>query len=286
MILVTGATGHLGTAAVEHLLKKTNADNIIALARSEEKAKALRDKGVAVRIGNFDDITSLDNAMQGIEKVLLISTIDQNRLQQHKNVVDAASRAGVRHVVYTGVSMKDVSTSAIMGLMGAHFQTEDYIRSSGLSFTILRNTLYTDVIPFYVGEQVFETGIYFPAGTGSVLFALRKEMGEAAANVLLQGGHENKTYEITGDTLYSFGDIANELSALSGKTVTYTDADAADYSDKLKQSDVPEYLIYMLGGFASDVKNKQFETVYNDLEGLLGRKPASLKEGLRLIYNL
>jgi NAD(P)H dehydrogenase (quinone) len=285
MILVTGATGHLGTAAIEHLLKKTNADSIVALARSEEKAKALR-KGIEVRIGDFDDITSLDKAMQGIEKVLLISTIDQNRLQQHKNVVDAASRASIRHIAYTGVSMKDLGTSAIKGLMEDHFQTEDYIRSSGLSFTIMRNTLYTDVIPFYVGEQVFETGIYFPAGTGSVPFALRKEMGEAAANVLLQDGHENKTYEITGNTLYSFADIANELSALSGKTVAYTDADATDYADKLKLSDVPEYLIYMLAGFASDVKNKQFQTIYHDLESLLGRKPASLKEGLKLIYNL
>jgi NAD(P)H dehydrogenase (quinone) len=182
--------------------------------------------------------------------------------------------------------MRDLSTSAIKGLMESHFQTEDYIRSSGLSFTILRNTLYTDVIPFYVGEQVFETGIYFPAGTGSVPFALRKEMGEAAANVLLLDGHENKTYEITGNTLYSFLDIADELSALSRKTVAYTDADAKDYADKLKQFDVPEYLINMLGGFASDIKNKQFETVHSDLETLLGRKPASLKEGLKFIYNL
>lgn len=286
MILVTGATGHLGSAAVEHLLKKTKADNIVALARSEEKAKPLRDKGIEVRIGDFDDRASLDKALQGIEKVLLISTIDHNRLQQHKNVVDAASRAGVRHIAYTAVSMKNLDTSAIKGLMESHFQTEDYIRSSGLSFTILRNTLYIDVIPFYVGEQVLETGIYFPAGSGAVPFALRREMGEAAANVLLQEGHENKTYEITGDTLYSFGNIATALSELSGKTVSYTDADAAEYADKLKQSDVPEYLIYMLGGFASDIKNKQFETVYHDLESLLGRKPASLKEGLKLLYNL
>ncbi|MFA6059845.1 MAG: SDR family oxidoreductase [Taibaiella sp.] len=286
MILVTGATGHLGASTVEHLLKKTTADNIIAFARSEEKAKALRDKGVEVRIGDFDDIASLDKAMQGIEKVLLISTVDHNRLQQHKNVVDAAKRADVHHIAYTGVSMNDLSTSAIIGLMEAHFQTEDYIRKSGLSFTLLRNTLYTDVIPFYVGEQVFETGIYFPAGTGSVPFALRNEMGEAIANVLLQDGHENKTYSITGNTLYSFRDIAEELSALSGKTIAYTDADAAGYTDRLKQFDVPEYLIYMLGGFAADIKNKQFEIVSNDLESLLGRNPASLKEGLKLIYNL
>lgn len=286
MILVTGATGHLGTIVVEYLLKQTNADNIITLARSEEKAKALKDKGVKVRIGDFDDAASLDRAMQGIEKVLLISTADPNRLQQHKNVVDAAKKAGVRHIAYTGVSMKDFSKSAIIGLMESHFQTEDYIRNSGLTFTFLRNTLYTDVIPLYVGQQVFETGIYYPAGTGTVPFALRKEMGEATANVLLQEGHENKTYHITGNELYSFADIASELSALSGKTVTYTDANTTEYADQLKQHGVADFLVFLLGGFGTDIKNKQFEIVSNDLESLLGRKPASLKEGLKAIYNL
>lgn len=286
MILVTGATGHLGTATVEHLLKNTQTENIIALARNEEKAKALRDKGVKVRIGNFDDTASLDSAMQGVEKVLLISTVDPDRLQQHKRVVDAAVRAGVSHIAYTGVSMKDLGTSAITGLMESHFQTEDYIRSSGMTYTFLRNTLYTDVIPMYVGEKVFETGIYFPAGNGGVAFALRNEMGEAAANVLLQRGHENQTYAITGNQLYSFEDIASTLSALSGKAIIYTDANADDYTNKLKQSGAPEYVSFLLGGFAADVKNKQFETLSNDLESLLGRKPASLKEGLKVIYNL
>jgi NAD(P)H dehydrogenase (quinone) len=286
MILITGATGHLGAATVTHLLNKTNTANIVALARNEEKAKTLRDKGVEVRIGDFDDTASLDKAMQGIEKVLLVSTIDHNRFQQHKNVVDAAKRAGVRHIVYTSVSMKDLSTSAIAGLMESHFQTEDYIKDSGLPFTILRNTLYTDGIPFFAGEQVFETGIYFPAGNGSVPFALRDEMGEATANVLLQDGHENKTYSVTGSKLYSYEDVASELSALSGKTITYAQANTAEYINKLKQTGMPEYLVDMLSGFGTDIKNKQFETVHNDLETLLGRKPASLKEGLKLIYNL
>ena len=286
MILVTGATGHLGTVTIEHLLGKMKAASIVALARSEEKAKALRDQGVEVRIGDFDDISSLDIAMQGIKKVLLISTADPNRLQQHKNVVDTAKRADVRQIVYTGVSMRDLSTSATKGLMESHFQTEDYIRGIELSFTFLRNTLYTDGIRWFAGEKVFDAGIYFPAGNGLVPYALRNEMGEAAANVLTQNGHENKTYEITGNTLYSYADIADGLSTLSGKKIVYTDANAADYAEKLKQTGLPEYLIHMLGGFAADIKNKHFETVSNDLENLLGRKPATLKEGLKLIYNL
>jgi len=174
--------------------------------------------------------------MQGIHKVLLISGIDANRLQQHKNVVNAAKKAGVQHIVYTGVAMKDVNTSAIKPLMESHFQTEEYLKASGVAYTFLRNNLYTDGILMFAGEKVVDTGIFLPAGNGCVPYALRREMGEAAANVLLQQGHENKTYTITGSRLYSYADVAEVLSKLSGKKVQYTDADAATFSGYIKRA--------------------------------------------------
>ncbi|MGK6352701.1 SDR family oxidoreductase [Parapedobacter sp. DT-150] len=286
MILVTGATGHLGSATIAHLLKNTNPNQLAAFARDGNKATDLKQKGIDVRIGSFDDTASLDQAMQGIDKVLLISGTDPQRLQQHRNVVDAAKKAGVSHLAYTSVSVKDVNTSAIKVLMETHFQTEDYIKESGLAYTFLRNTLYTDGIPMFVGENVFETGIALPAGNGKVPYALRSEMGEAAANVLLQNGHENKTYEITGNDLYSYADVAKVLTELSGKTVTYTDVDAAALSAQLKQAGVPEFVVFLVTGFATDTKNNQFEIVSDDLANLLGRQPTSLKDGLKAIYQL
>ncbi|MFT3822905.1 MAG: SDR family oxidoreductase [Chitinophagaceae bacterium] len=284
MILVTGATGHLGSATIEHLLKTTAANNIVAFARDENKARSLVEKGIEVRIGTFDDIASLDKAMQGIDKVLLISTIDHHRLQQHQNVVDAAKRAGVKHILYTGVSLKDVNTSAIKILMESHFQTEDYIEKSGLKYTFLRNSLYADIIPFYVGEKVLERGIFLPAGNGKVPYALRREMGEATANVLLQDGHENKIYEITGSELYSYTDVAKALSELSGKNIEYTDVEATTLSEQLKQAGAPEFVRFAIVGFATDTKDHQFEIVSKDLEKLLGRKPMMLKEALKELY--
>ncbi|HTN37461.1 MAG TPA: SDR family oxidoreductase [Arachidicoccus sp.] len=283
-ILVTGATGHLGKATIEHLIKNTAAENIVAFARDIEKAKVLVEIGIEVRIGNFDNPPALDHAMEGIDKLLLISGVEMNRVQQHKNVVDAAKKAGVRHIVYTSIPLRDIDNSAVKILMESHFQTEDYIKESGLTYTFLRNSLYADVIPIYVGEKVFETGIYYPAGNGKVAFALRREMGEAAANVLLQDGHGNKTYEITGGELNSFEDIARDLSLLSGKTVRYTNADAGAFSDKLKESGIPEDFVFILGGFASDIKNRQYEILSPDLENLLGREPASLEDSLKEIY--
>src|SRR5690606_6739375 len=236
MILVTGTTGHLGSAVIKQLLKHTPANKIVAFARDEHKAKHLTEKGIEVRYGTFEDTYSLDGAMQGIEKVLLISTIDHHRLQQHKNVVDAAKRAGVKHILYTSASIKNVDTSAIKAIMESHFQTEDYIKRSGLKYTFLRNTLYTDVIPFYIGKKVLETGVFLPAGNGKVAYALRREMGEATANALLQNGHENKIYEITGSELYSYEDVAKALSELSGKSIAYTDIEPAKLSEQLKQA--------------------------------------------------
>jgi NAD(P)H dehydrogenase (quinone) len=286
MILVTGATGHLGSATIAQLVQQVPAVQVAVLVRDLQKAARLQAQGVDIRVGSFDDAASLDNAMAGIEKVFLISTGDMNRFAQHKNVIDAAKKAGVKHIVYTSVTLKDLETSAIKSLMESHFQTEDYIKESGLSYTFLRNNLYADVIPNFVGDKVLEQGIFLPAGDGKVPFALRREMGEAAANVLTQPGHENKTYVITGSELYSYHDVATVLSDLSGKAVTYTDVEAAAFNDQLKQHGLPDFVIFLVGGFSADIKNHQLETVSSDLETLLGRKPASLHESLKELYKL
>jgi NAD(P)H dehydrogenase (quinone) len=286
MILVTGATGNLGSAVISHLLKNTATGNIVAFARDENKAKGLKEKGIEVRIGTYDDLSSLDLAMNGIEKLLLISSNGQNRLQHHKNVLAAAKKAAIKHIVYTGIAMKNIETAAIRLYMEDLTKTEDYIKESGLTYTVLRNTLYTGGNPLYAGEKVFETGIRLPAGNGKAPFALRREMGEAAANTLLQNGHENQTYTITAGELYSYEDVAHALSDLSGRNVKYTDADPTTFPAKLKELGLPEIVVKIVTGFATDIKNHQFEMISKDLEKLLGRKPASLKESLKEVFHL
>lgn len=287
MILVTGATGHLGTAVVNQLLKNTKVNNIVALARDENKINSLKEKGIEVRLGTFDDTTSLDKALQGIDKVLLISTADPNRFQQHKNVVDAAKKAEVKFIAYTSVPLKDLNSAVAKPLLESHFQTEDYIKASGLTYAFLRNNIYVDMIPIYVGEKVFETGINLPVGIGKLPFSLRREMGEGIANLLLKSEqHQNKTYDITNTELYSFEDVAKVLSELSGKIVTYINADLDEFTKLLKERNVPEHFIFIFTAFLTDFKNHQYEKVTNDLEKLLGRKPATLKEALKELYKL
>ena len=135
MILVTGATGHLGGHVVSHLKQQLALNQFAVLARNIDKAKGYVEQGVEVRWGDFNEPQSLAKAFAGVSKLLLISTMDMNRLEQHKNVVDAAMQAGVQHIIYTGLAIQNIDTSAVKDLMISHFQTEDYIRESGLNYT-------------------------------------------------------------------------------------------------------------------------------------------------------
>jgi NAD(P)H dehydrogenase (quinone) len=287
MILITGATGQLGTAVINHLLEKTSANQIAAFVRDENKASALKEKGVDIRVGSYDDPVSLDNAMQGIEKVLLIAgTDEENRLRQHQNVVDAAKKVGVQYIAYTSRNLKDPST-LVNKLMVGHFQTEDCIKASGLNYVLFRNVLYMDTIPQFVGgERVFDTGINLPTGDGRVAFALRSEMGEAIAKVLLESDRSNRIYQLTGSESYSFDDVAVTLTDLSGKEVNYTPAEKSVFEAQMKDRGTPEIMVQRVVGFLTDIKNGQEAEISPDLKNLLGRKPASLKAGLKVLFNL
>lgn len=285
-ILVTGATGKLGKTVIETLLKKVPADQIVALVRDETKAADLKEKGVEVQLGDYDDRTSLDRAMQGVEKVLLISGGNaKNGLEQHQNVVDAAKKAGVRCIAYTSRCLKDKNTLANQ-MMKRHFETEDYIKESGLNYVLFRNILYMDSIPFYVGEKVLDTGIYLPAGDGKTSFALRSDMGEAIGNVLADNDCDDRVYDFTGIQAYSFDDVATALTELSGKKVNYTPVGPETYQEHTTKLGMPAFVIGMVTGFMADIKNGQEEKVSSDLENKLGRKPASLKEGLKTLFGL
>jgi NAD(P)H dehydrogenase (quinone) len=225
--------------------------------------------------------------MQGIEKVLLIAGTDEdNRLRQHQNVVDAAKKAGVQCIAYTSRALKDRNTLANK-LMEGHFQTEDYIKECGLEYILFRNILYMDTIPQFVGGgKVFDMGINLPTGQGRVPFALRSEMGEAIAHALLESGGDNPIYTLTGSESYSFDDVAATLTDLSGKKVSYTPAEKSVFAAQMKDRGTPELMVQRVVGFLTDIKNGQEADVSPDLENLLGRKPVSLKQGLKVLFNL
>ncbi|MGE5317811.1 MAG: SDR family oxidoreductase [Chloroflexota bacterium] len=284
MIFLTGATGHFGKATIETLLQKgVPSANIIGLARNEEKAKELEKYGIQFRIGDYDDVISLVKAFQGIEKLLFISGSDVfKRDAQHVNVIDAAMEAKVPHIIYTSFFRKDDSPdSPIATIANTHINTERNIIKSGITYTFLQNALYAEAMPMFLGPDVTHTGIYTPAGDGKAPFTTRKDLAEAAANVLIQGGHENKYYKTVNIENYSFHEIARLLTELTGKEIHYMSPDPSEYKETLKKAGMPDASIAGVTGFIEGIRVGYFEADYSDLEILLGRKPAGMKEILK-----
>lgn len=286
-ILVTGATGGLGSAVVNFLLEKTAASNIAVLVRDAAKVEALKEKGVSIVVGDYSDIDSLIAAFKGIDKLYFVSGSDiQHRLLQQENVVKAAVAAGVKHVIYTSFQRKnETETSPIVFVAESHIKTEEWLKASGLAYTILKHTLYTDLLPMFVGEQVLQTGvIYQPAGDGKTAFALRIDMAEAGANILTSEGHENKIYEITGAKTYSYQDIAAIISSITGKQIVYVSPSVEEFSKTLTEAGVPAEYIGLFAGFSGAIKDGEFDEVSTDLATLLGRTPTSVETYLQGVY--
>jgi NAD(P)H dehydrogenase (quinone) len=286
-ILVTGSSGQMGTVVIETLLQTISAQQIHVITRKEEKRLALQAKGLQAFIGDYADVASLEKAMDGVDTVLLISSGDQgDRMQEHKNVVDAAKKMGVTAIAYTSRSLKDRATLTNT-LMEEHFATEDYIQQSGLRYIIFQNALYMEVLPYYVGKTVLEGGGFSQvAGDGKVAFTLRKDLSEAMANVLLNETFNNQVYRFTASETYSLYDVAETLSELSGKQITYTPVEVPVYKELMQKQGLPEVVVNKIVNFNVDIKNDQESIVTNDLAIKLGRKPATLKEGLKILFNL
>jgi NAD(P)H dehydrogenase (quinone) len=268
-------------------LKKISSNQISIITRNEEKRTEFQAKGFNTFLGNYDNLVSLENAMEGVDTVLFISGGDQgDMMQEHKNIVDAAVKKGVKNIAYTSRCLRD-RTTLVNQLMVRHFDTEDYIIASGLKYTFFRNILYMDTIPQFIGGKIaLEKGIFLPAGDGKVSFALRSEMGEAMANVLLNEKNENKIYNFTGNKSYSFYDIATALTELSSKEVKYANVETAMFEGMMKQRNLPEPVIQKIVDFITDIKHNQEADIYNDLEIQLGRKPTDLKNGLKTIFGI
>ncbi len=287
MILITGATGQLGSAVVARLRQRVPAEDIAVLVRDRGKATGLADAGVSVRVGDDDDREALDRSLVGVDRVLLIAGNDpERRVQQHQNVIDAAVRAQVRLFGFASRSLRDVATSA-NGLMADYVATEERVRASGLTHLLFRNALYLDTVPLYVGgAQVFETGIRLPAGQGRVAYALRREMGEALANAMLDHVGGDRTYVVAAPEGYGFTDVATALTEVSGRPVRYTEVTEEAYLAGMVAAGVPAGAGQRVLGFIADIRDGQLDETSNDLGALLGRAPATLADGVRELFAL
>jgi len=286
-LLITGATGKFGSAVVNFLInKKYSASLIHALVRDENRATDLKTKGVNIHVGDYNNAESLTTALKRIDTVLFVSADIAHRTQQHENVMKAINASDVKHVVYTSfVNKQNSGPSAIAFLTDAHVKTEQWLKESGKKYTILRNSLYMDYVPVYIGEKVLETGVYFPAREGKTAAGKREDMAEVAANIVISPDeHANNSYNISGNTAFTFAEVAETISVITGKPLSYYSPSQEEYKQTLADAGVPEGYIGMFAAFGEAVKRNEFDTSGTDLETLLGRKPVSLKAFFQKVY--
>ncbi|QMW01275.1 SDR family oxidoreductase [Spirosoma foliorum] len=276
MIAITGASGHLGKATLEFLLRKTTPESIVALVRDPQKLADFADKGISIRQSDYADKASFVTSLAGVDTLLLISSaaLGDERVTQHSNVINAAKEAGVKHIFYTSAPNPSLESSFTPAV--DHFRTEALIKESGLTYTIFRNNLYLDVLPMVVGDAAKTGKLYFPAGDGKTSFALRRDMAEALANALTSEGHDNQIYDIGATTAWSFSDLANSIS-LAGTTVDYIDIPSSDYEAELAKH-LPPVAVKIYAGMAEGIKKGDFDTPSPTLAKLLGREPVSLQD--------
>lgn len=273
-IVITGATGKLGRLVIEGLLARVPAGQTAAVVRDPAKAADLAERGVEVRVADYNAPAMLKDAFRADDVVLLISGSEVGqRIPQHTAVIDAAKEAGVARLVYTSILG---CADAGFALMDEHKVTEQAILDSGLTYTLLRNAFYTEVYTDQIPVQL-EHGVVGSAGKGRIGSATRNDLAVAAVVALTQSGHENAAYELSGDEAWTLAEYAAELSRQTGRTVTYTDLTGDDYKVVLERAGLPAAVAAMLVDVdVAGVARGLAEGDSGDLSRLIGRPSTPL----------
>lgn len=290
-IIVTGASGSFGSAAAEMLLEKCAAEDLIFLSRTPAKLQHFADRGALVRAADFDDPATLGAAMEGGERMLLISTARVGtRVGQHRNAVEAAIAAGVRHIAYTSIIAADEPANPAI-VKRDHRATEEIIEASGAEWTHLRDSQYAEAVAMAMAIPALMTG-HKPdnCADGKVGFISRDDCVATAVGILTQEGHGNKAYTLTGPELLSIPDAMALVTELSGKpiTVEHVDDEAMfAYFDSLgvprHASDiVPDGPIPWSSDdmvtFGQSIREGFFNRLSDTVEKVTGRAPRSLRD--------
>ncbi|MEU0250622.1 SDR family oxidoreductase [Streptomyces sp. NPDC006235] len=276
-IIVTGATGNLGRHVVEQLLEKVPAEQITAVVRNAEKAADFAERGVRIALADYNAPASFDGLFSAGDKVLLVSgnEFDKGRVQQHKVVIDAAKAAGVALLAYT--SAPGTLTAA---LADDHRGTEELLLDSGVPYTLLRNGWYHENYTENLAPVLEHNAVLAAAGEGKVSSAARADYAAAAVAVLTGEGHENKTYELGGDTAWSFAEYAAELSRQTGKEITYNAVSTDVLTGILTGAGLPEPLAQTLAGVDASIEKGELVVSTGDLSRLTGRPTTPFSEAI------
>jgi NAD(P)H dehydrogenase (quinone) len=280
-LLVTGASGHLGRLVVGHLLDtlKISPDRIAATSRTPQSLSDFAARGVDVCAADFDQPETLPAAFAGTDRLLLISTVSADRTPQHRAAIDAAVKAGVKHVIYTSVPNPVDPTLAIVR---DHAATEQALADSDLpGWTVLRNNWYFENLDWTIPD-LLKSGQWVTAnGDGRMAYIGRDDLALAAATVLANGGDGKTIYTLGGAKAYTTAELADLIGRTFGKTIDVVSVPAEEIEKGMIAHGVPEYLAKVTA--SSQVLNARggLADVTGDFRKITGREPKSLEDWLQ-----
>lgn len=290
-IVVTGASGNYGRAFTDALIAKGRAQDLILITRTPDKLTDRVAQGCEVRYGDFDKPETLQAAVTGADKMLLISgTRVGARVVQHKAAIDAAAKAGVKHIAYTSfIGIDDPANPA--EVRHDHIETEQLIRGSGMAWTMLRDAHYADAMILMAGPGVMQSGQWISnAGAGLEAMVWRDDCVAAAVAVMTSEGHEGQTYDITGPELQTFEEVTAILSEVTGKSITYVSVDDEQQYAMFDAMGIPRRPVddQTVGGlpwnsddmvtFGQAIREGFLEICSGDVEKLTGRPARSVQQ--------
>lgn len=283
-ILVTGASGKFGRAVIGHLLTTyaVPAKQIIAATRKPETLADLSAKGVTVRAADFDDEAGLVKAFTGATRLLIVSTdaLDRpgRRLEQHLRAVAAAKAAGVRHIAYT--SMMNPDADSPIGFAADHRGTEEAIKASGISHTILRNAWYMENLLMSLPSALASGQWYVATGKGTTAHAARDDQARTAASVLASGANDSAVYNVTGPEALTSDETAALVSETVGKPLQVVHVTPDQLQAGMIAAGVPDFLAPVFVSFDVNALKDRSGTLSDAVATLSGVKPQTLKQWL------
>lgn len=274
MILITGATGKTGSAAVQELSNRNIPFRV--LIRNEDKLNQITDMGGEVIIGAIEDDAALNQAMEGVQKALVLLPNSEQQLFLEKKVVDAALEANVQHIVK--MSSMEAVPEATSPIPKLHMQSENYIKNSGMNWTMIKPNFFMQNL-LGSGKTIVEQNKFFlPMGEGKAGMIHTKDVGTVIAKVLSENGHEGQNYEVTGPEILSFHDVAEIFSKVLGKKVDYINVPIDEYKKTLSQFLTNQWHLDSVIDLFKDIAEGGIEDKTDTFQDLIGKSPCSLEQ--------
>jgi NAD(P)H dehydrogenase (quinone) len=279
MITVTGATGALNGATVDHLLERTPAGELVVVVRDPAKAQRFADLGVTVRRGDYAEPASLTDAFAGADQLLLVSSNDPgaDTVALHRNAIEAATAAGVGRILYT--SHQGAALGSPFAPGHVHAATEDVLAGSGIPWTSLRNGFYAHSLTWLLGPWR-ESNVITVPGDGPVSWTAREDAAEAAAVILRSPGAYDGPTTLTARTAVTFADIAEIAAGLTGRPIRCVVVDPDEWIAAQVAAGRPESVARFTLGMYLAAHEGYFAGVDPLLAELLGREPRTVRDQL------